>query len=34
MPNPWQCSRPRGMELWAAWAGGRCPCPWEGAETG
>lgn len=26
----WRCSRPHWMGLGAAWAGGRCPCPWQG----
>jgi len=28
--NKWQCSRPGWTGLWATWAGGRCPCPWQG----
>jgi len=31
LPPPWQCSRPGWSGLWAAWSGGRCPCPWQGA---
>ena len=33
MPLPWQCSRPGWMELWATWAGGRCPCSCRGVGT-
>ena len=27
---PWKCSRPGWTGLWATWASGRCPCPWQG----
>jgi len=31
---PWQGSRPGWTGLWAPWAGGRGPCPWQGIGTG
>ena len=30
VPHPWRHSRPGWIGLWAAWAGGGQPCPWEG----
>ena len=29
LPDPWNCSRPAWMGLWATWSSGRCPCPWQ-----
>lgn len=29
MAHSWKCSRPLWMGLWATWASGQCPCPWQ-----
>lgn len=29
IPPPWKSSRPGWIELWASWANGMCPCPWQ-----
>lgn len=28
--QPWNCSRPGWMVLWATWSSGKRPCPWQG----
>ena len=33
MPQPYRCSRPGGIELWATWSSGRRPCPRLGGWT-
>ena len=34
LPPPWQCLRPGRTGLWASWAGGSVPCPWQGGWNG
>uniref|UniRef100_A0A8C8BJ66 Uncharacterized protein n=1 Tax=Otus sunia TaxID=257818 RepID=A0A8C8BJ66_9STRI len=33
LPPPCKGSRPGWTGLWATWASGRCPCPWQGGRT-
>lgn len=30
MSQPWKCSRPGWIRLWATWSSGRGPCLWQG----
>lgn len=30
MPQPWNCSRPGWIRLWATWSSERYPCSWQG----